>query len=612
MVGTLLVVFTHYWVASTWNGFTLASLFINAIVITFILGLLNVLLLKLGKTIVLRPAELILVYVMLTSATAAAGHDTLEILTQIVAYPIHFASPENDWKSIFFHYLPARLVILDPVVAEGLIRYNDTFFEPHIWPIWVEPILLWSFFMIVLYFSMICLSLLLRQQWIKNELLTFPIAQIPLQLVSPRRSIYHNRGFWLGFLATALLSFNNGLHRLVPLVPGLTYGKYDLAKLFPQPPWSAIEVAYIEILPFVTGLAFFIPIKLSFSIWFFYWFWKLINVTGQATGLHQLPHFPGYWIQGLGGMAMLGVMFLFWARRHLVEAFRVVFTSAKPRPSDDTPYHFAVWGFFISGGIAVAFLAYAGMSPLFAILFLVGFFGMTMVTTRLRAQVGPPTHEIPFTVSAFLTKMIGTRYIDNRTLTQFSLFKFVDFGQRGSPMPQIMEGFYLQHQLHSRQTKVIVVGIVVALILGTVIGFVGNLERAYRLTNRTWAGEWTFPELVGYIQNKTAGLDLAYLTYFSLGGSMVFVLASLSRRFIWWGLHPLGYIIGQEWMLRHLWFPIFMAWLIRWTLVKFSGLKGLRSATPIFLGFTIGDATCLLLWKAYAIIFNQQTLGFTY
>ena len=108
LVGTLLVVSTHYWVASTWNGFTLASLFINAIVITFILGLLTVLLLKLRKTIVLRPAELILVYVMLTSATAAAGHDTLEILTQIVAYPIHFASPENDWKSIFFIiFLPA-------------------------------------------------------------------------------------------------------------------------------------------------------------------------------------------------------------------------------------------------------------------------------------------------------------------------------------------------------------------------------------------------------------------------------------------------------------------------------------------------------------------------
>ena len=65
-------------------------------------------------------------------------------------------------------------------------------------------------------------------------------------------------------------------------------------------------------------------------------------------------------------------------------------------------------------------------------------------------------------------------------------------------------------------------------------------------------------------------------------------------------------------MLRHLWFPIFMAWLIRWTLIKFSGLKGLRSATPIFLGLTIGDATCLLLWKAYAIIFNQQTLDWVY
>ena len=102
LIGTLLVVSTQYWVTSTWNGFTLASLFINAIVITFILVLLNVLWLKVRTTMVLWPAKLMLVYIMLTSATAAAGHDTLEILTQIVAYPIHFASPENDWKSIFF------------------------------------------------------------------------------------------------------------------------------------------------------------------------------------------------------------------------------------------------------------------------------------------------------------------------------------------------------------------------------------------------------------------------------------------------------------------------------------------------------------------------------
>ena len=92
--------------------------------ITFILGLLNVLLLKVRTSAILRPSELMLVYIMLTSATAAAGHDTLEILTQIVAYPVHFASPENDWKSIFFHYLPTRLVILDPLFLHLITTEN--------------------------------------------------------------------------------------------------------------------------------------------------------------------------------------------------------------------------------------------------------------------------------------------------------------------------------------------------------------------------------------------------------------------------------------------------------------------------------------------------------
>ena len=193
----------------------------------------------------------------------------------------------------FFHYLPARLVILDPTVAGGLIHYNESFFAPHIWPAWIEPILLWSFFMILLYVSMICLSLLLRRQWINNELLTFPIAQIPLQLLSPGRSIYHNRKFWLGFLATSLLSLNNGIHRLIPVIPGLTYGKYDLAQLFPEPPWSTIQVAYIEILPFITGLAFFIPTKLSFSIWFFLLVLETTQYNGTSDRSSPTALFPG-------------------------------------------------------------------------------------------------------------------------------------------------------------------------------------------------------------------------------------------------------------------------------------------------------------------------------
>jgi len=611
-IAAIIVLVNNYWVSSTWNGFSLNSLFINAVFVTFIISLLNPLLRKIKKSLALRPSEMLLIYMMVAVATASAGHDTVEMLTQVVGYPYWFASPENEWEDLFHKELPQWLLINDKRVMEGFYTYNETFYEDNTFKTWLRPLAFWAAFLVVMYFCMMCINIILRKQWMERERLSFPVAQISLGLIDPRISVHRNKLFWYGLSATAFLSLLNGLHRLYPVVPGPTYGKYDLTALFTEKPWNAIDAVYIEFLPFILGLAFFIPITLSFSIWFFYWFWKMEMVIGSLVGAHFLPGFPGYWTQGMGGATLMFIMFLFWARQHLWQVLKAVFRPRSSSYADDTSlYTFAVVGVVLGMIFLIAFCSYAGMATWVAVLFLGMAYVVSTVVTRVRAELGPPTHDFPFTPMSFITNIFGTKRINNSSLTQFAVFKFVDYGNRSSAMPHMLESFYIKNKLRTRQTGLFITAMVIAIILGTSVGLIGNVQRGYRYTGQTWVGDWAFPDVANQIKYPS-GTNYLYIAYLLAGGGITLALAILSRYFIWWPFHPLGYIMGGEWMLRYLWFSIFIAWLIKWTILKFGGLETHRKAVPFFIGVTVGDAVSLAIWRLYGVIFNKWTLDTFY
>jgi hypothetical protein len=164
-IAIIIVMANTYWIGSTWNGFSLNSLFINAVFLTFILSLLNLLLNKIRKSLALRPAELFLIYMMLAVATASAGHDTVEMLTQVIGYPFWFASPENEWEDLFFKDLPRWLMVDNKRVLEGFYTEDSNFYEDRVFKAWIRPLAFWASFLVVLYFCMVCINIILRKQW---------------------------------------------------------------------------------------------------------------------------------------------------------------------------------------------------------------------------------------------------------------------------------------------------------------------------------------------------------------------------------------------------------------------------------------------------------------
>ena len=89
--------------------------------------------------------------------------------------------------------------------------------------------------------------------------------------------------------------------------------------------------------------------------------------------------------------------------------------------------------------------------------------------------------------------------IDGSSLTQFAMFKFVDYGNRSSVMPHTLEALYLKDRLKIRQTWLVIIAMIMAMVLGTSTGLMGNVHRGYRDTAQTWVGRG-FPRLADWLK----------------------------------------------------------------------------------------------------------------
>ena len=321
-IGTLLLPANAYWIASGEATSTTVSLFFNIIFILFILLLLNLLFKQIAPNAALNQGELLIVYVMLSISSGIAGLDMMRVLMAVLVGPFWYARPENEWAELFWRFIPPWLAVQDKEILKGFAEGESSFYVPQVVQAWLFPTLIWSGFIFLLVFGMLCINVLVRKPWTEAEKLSYPIIQLPLQMTDTRSSLLSNRMMWIGFGLGAGLDILNGLHFLYPIIPGLGGRLYDLRPFFTNKPWNAIGWTPVAIFPYAVGLGFLIPLDLSFACWFFYLFWKAERILANVLGLHSIPEFPYIEQQTTG--AYLGLFLIaFWMTRHHLK--RVVF-----------------------------------------------------------------------------------------------------------------------------------------------------------------------------------------------------------------------------------------------------------------------------------------------
>ncbi len=624
IIGAVLIPLNNYWimqVEAVWNTghSTCLSLMWHVVLNLLILILINLYLLKrfLPKYS-LTQAELIAIYAMLTLGASIAGRDMLQILIPVIGWPFWFATPENEWSQLFHRYIPRWLTVSDQRVLQDFYEGKSSFYNWDNFQAWLSPVLWWSAFIVVLGFVMICANVLVRKQWTRNERLSYPIIQLPMAITADggTSQFFRNKLLWIGFFSAAGLDILNGLHYFFPVLPHLpvSYLDHNIGRYFTSKPWNAVGSLRLPLYPFAIALGFFLPLDLSFSIWFFYLFRKGQQVLGSAMGLRALPQFPYLNQQSSGAWIGLFFVAIWLSRSHLKVVIKCIFRRRGPEDLDEPlRYRTAAIGIIIGMTLLTLFCYTAGMSLLIIIPFFVIFFMLSTAITRMRAELGPPTHElVNMNAGNMLVDILGSRRVGANNLTVFPLFWFFSGrGYRSHMMPHQLESFKMAENARVNGKR-LVYAMVIAMALGGLSAFWALLHLSFKLgldLIPIGHDSSVFRMLQGRINNP-GGTNVPAVGFMGIGMVFTFLLMFIRMRFLWWPLHPAGYALSMNFGIDYIWSCLVISCLIKWLVLKYGGMRLHRKATTFFFGVILGEYCTGGFWSLMSVLLQQRTYDF--
>ena len=619
LLGLLLIPVNCYWTTIVEVGWSIGDcstlpLFVYPIATMFLVVLFNQLVARLKKRSALSVSELLVIYIMTTVACSISGESIAEGMFGSIVHPIRYATVENEWKRLFFRYLPMWLMINDKGAIEQYYLGESSLYTTQQLGAWWRPLLAWGSLIFALVFIMLCLNTILRKRWCENEKLAFPIIQLPLAMTSDGGvTLMKNRMMWMGFGIGTAIEILNGLNYLWPAIPNIPIRGLTIDQYFTTKPWSAIGKTRITPYPFAIGLAFFLPLDLSFSCWFFFVFGKMTNIIGSMAGWKSLPRFPYFDEQGSGAWVGLCIIALWISRGHLKAVLKHLLQSSSKLDDSGEPmrYRPAAVGLLISVLYVALFCRRAGMSLWVIASFFGIYFSLAIAITRMRAELGS-THEIYYVnPRRILVRALGTRLFSASDLTVMSFFYWFNRGYASHPMPNQLEGFKIGEiaRLHQRR---LLYAMILAIGFGIACSFWANLDIIYRygadarlLGAKEFIGRECFTPLQRWLSNPMQ-IDISGVSFMGLGLVSTFVLMIMRMRFLWWPFHPAGYALAVSYAMDYFWFAFLISWAIKSLIMKYGGIKAHRQATPFFFGLILGDYLTGSLWSVIGIILHQE------
>ena len=613
VIGALLIPVNCYWLIQMEEvrraaGATVFSLFFNALFTLWALFLLNEGLRRFASRIALDNRELLTVYIMVNMVTALCSYGMLPILLPVMTYAFWGATPENEWRSLFHRDVASWLTIDEPKVLIEYYRGGGSLYSAWNLEAWLSPLLWWSLFTLVLIFVMVCINVIVSKQWIEREKLSYPIAEIPLNLVHTH---FYNRLMWVGFAIAVGINLINGVHMLYPQVPELIFFKRQyIGYIFTDKPWNALRAMRIAFIPSIIGLSFFMPLDLLFSCWFFYFYWQGMRILGVALGWQTYPAYGrhAYIVQESVGAYLAILAFALWrGRRHFLQ-------TLKPRTEgaqEDTPMPYTVaWGGIICGtGLLIIFGYQAGMSLRVASAFFIFFFTLSTAITRLRAEIGFPDHDAHFCGPIqMITSALGSANLSQRTKVAMPLFWFISRRFDNHIMPHQLEGFKIASRSRMNQRNMLW-----SILFGSAIGIIATfwllLDTNYRygLDNMPYPSLYWAREPWSYLQEwlrSPTEIDYYHIALIGLGVIIATALACMRTLFVWWPLHPVGYAVAGSYGMSFLWSCMLASWVFKWLILRHGGLRAYRRAMPLFLGLVFGEFAMTSVWTIIGIAFN--------
>lgn len=558
----------------------------------------------LGRRWAFQRGELVTIFIMMMVATAIPTRGVIGMLLPMITGTFYYATPENEWVDLIHPVLSEWMVVYDPLAVKEF--YEGTSGPVRIpWQIWLFPLLRWLLFYAAFYLTLLAAMTILRRQWVENERLVYPIAQVPLAMIQDDeksrlvKPFFKNGVMWCGFLIPFFINSVNALHHyfyfIAPIVPQAS------VELFRRTVSLNLRINFL-----MFGFAYFINSNISFSLWFFYLLNLIEEGVFSVVGIHS-PEELGPWtgsgpIGAIMGHQMMGalivlVFFGLWsARPHLKQVLRKAFY--KDATVDDSgeimSYRTAVCSFCVGVALMGFWLWKTGIPawivPFFIFAALVIFIGLA----RVISEAGLPTVTPEMVPAGFVVSGVGVHSLGmpGMVATGYTLAWAGDL--LVFMTAPLANGLRLSSEIAGRR-KALFLAIAAAMLISLVGSAWFMLYLAYRdgalnLHPQYFTTFASYPS--SFAAQKLAnpiGPSLSGWLWTAVGGSVMAGLMVARHKFVWWPFHPLGFAVSMGWAMNNIWFSIFLAWLIKVVVLKYGGPRMYQQTRPFFLGVVLGQ-----------------------
>ena len=576
--------------------------------------------------------ELLFIYMVLVIAIPPVTFGILEMLVPWVTVPTYFSAPDNNFQRLA-EAMPQWFYPHDDELVRQMFEGSDDGRVP--WGPWVYPLGMWTLFMALIVFTGMCLVTLFRKQWVENERLRYPLLFIPLSIVDKQApgskvAFFRNPMVWIGIGIVFLHHIFNVVHSYNPVVMALMDRTPLGTQIFTEYPWTAYRGVTFFHRPQVMGLAYFVPLDILFSGWFFFLMQPTLRLVSDIFGIMAAPGFPFREEQVTGGYFAMSLI-IFWVGRHeIADIVRKALGSVSGSNSDDIDdsreplaHRVALFG-SIGGFVALIVWAYTLHVPvIYSFVFFLLLIGVGLVYARIRAEAGIPTMwGKPGSPLDSMIHAIGTRpLVQGGNLTAFAILSTFVWPQRGYFVSQI--GYHADNEKLADEAglnaRIIPPLIMITFVVACVVGFYFILTDYYKFGATVLHGGTTMGgynvrcALTQWTRSSTA-VDLPS------GPVSARIIGLLAGAFVTWGLvvmrwawlkvpfHPIGYITCASYGYC-LWGPFFVTWVIKGVVHKLGGARLYRQLMPFFLGLAFGDLLAGgISWIAMAA-FGPDILG---
>ncbi|MDA0337704.1 MAG: hypothetical protein O2782_21270 [bacterium] len=583
-----------------------------------LVGLLNPCVKVVHPAAALRSGELIVVYVMMIIASAIPTWGLVTNLFHILTRPFYYATPENNWVDLIQPLIPSWLAPRDPAVARAFYEGLPQGGGGIPWGAWLVPLAAWGSFMLAVYLWMIATMVILRRPWVDGERLVFPLTQLPLEvlrgvdehIVPP---LFRSPLFWVGFLLPFTLQMLRGLHHYYFFIPDVqTY--FDQLYLFRR---SVRLIVFVNFA--IIGMAYFLGLQVSFSVWFFHLLGRCQTGVFHLLGYEVKGHNEALTAsstalshQGMGAMLALVAVMLWTCRAHLRRVCRAAWNrdyAEDGRDEEILRYRSAAWLWLGCAAYVFGWLVATGLPPLATAVFLLSAFVIFLAIARVIAQGGVGFTSSTMLPQPFMVYTLGTEMVGWQGLASLTMSYSWAAEMRTTVMASAANAMKLAAGPRLKQPRLFW-----AMALAVVVGMVAATWTTLYL-NYTHGGinlrqfgvpstAWSFLE--DKLRNPVGWEHIEpRLGFVAVGAAMMGALIWLQHHFLWWPLHYIGLPVGDSWVMGWAWFSVFLGWLVKAVIFRFTGTPGYQACKPIFLGLIAGQLMGGAVWMVVDALLEE-------